>query len=132
MGPAMSDTVYDDISEAIREDIAAGGGFREVSQALWPAMKPDSAYARLKNCLRDDKDDKLSPQEVDAIMRRARTRAGRSAIVLYACAAAQYDEPKPRDLDQERVEVQRQLIAVAAEFRKLLGQLESYGTQAGA
>lgn len=56
------------LGEAITATIHRVGGFKKVAGALWPAMKPESAYARLKACLDDGKAEKLSLDEVDKLI----------------------------------------------------------------
>lgn len=58
---------YDDEYAATRAAIEDGRGYKETAQHLWPSMKPESAYSRLKACLREDKPEKLEFGEVVAL-----------------------------------------------------------------
>src|SRR5688500_2959577 len=41
---------YDSVDDAIATTIMAIGGYKKVAVELWPSMKMESAYARLKAC----------------------------------------------------------------------------------
>ncbi|RDH86387.1 MAG: hypothetical protein DIZ78_09465 [endosymbiont of Escarpia spicata] len=61
---------YDSAEEAVNAAILKSGKKpKAVAVELWPHMKMDSAYARLKNSLRDDKDEKLTLDEIIHICR---------------------------------------------------------------
>jgi hypothetical protein len=73
------DTVYD----AIGSDILAAGGYKTVAGKLWPNMKQASAYARLKSCIDEHKDEKLDPEEVHSIAKLAKAATGASSYLQY-------------------------------------------------
>lgn len=63
---------YDSAEEAVNAAIVKSGlKPKEVAVELWPAMKMDSAYARLKNALNPDKHEKLTLDEIIHICRVA-------------------------------------------------------------
>lgn len=52
---------YTDEYEALNLMIShSGKEFKEVAAFLFPHMKPQSAYAKLKACLREDGDERLT------------------------------------------------------------------------
>lgn len=59
---------YDDEFAAQRVVIEEGKGYKATAMFLWPHMKPESAYARLKNATRGDRDEKLAFGEIIAAM----------------------------------------------------------------
>src|SRR5689334_11966521 len=59
---------YDDEYAAQRVMIEEGKGYKATAMYLWPHMKAESAYARLKNATRGDRDEKLSQGEIIAAM----------------------------------------------------------------
>ena len=73
------DTVYD----AIGSDILDAGGYKGVASKLWPNMKSASAYARLKSCIDEHRDEKLDPEEVHAIAKMAKAQTGSSNYLAY-------------------------------------------------
>lgn len=65
---------YDTASDALVTAILSAGGYKKVSHALWPAKDEKTAYARLKACLDESKNEKLEFEEVIAIARMAKER----------------------------------------------------------
>lgn len=56
--------LYDDEFHALRAMIEGGRGYKATAAHLWPAMKPESAYARLKACTNAERDEKLAFGEI--------------------------------------------------------------------
>lgn len=67
----MPKLFYDDENDAVAQMIAnSERTFKECAAFLFPHLKPESQYARLKNCLRSDKtDEKLSFGQIIALAR---------------------------------------------------------------
>lgn len=64
----MARLFYDDELLAVEAAILdSGKSHKEVAMHLWPARKPETAYARLKSCLSPDRDDHLTLGEIVAI-----------------------------------------------------------------
>ena len=60
---------YDDELQAVRNTVERGKGYKATAMFLWPSMKLESAYARLKNCCeRPEKGEFLKFGEVIAVM----------------------------------------------------------------
>ena len=68
----MGRLFYDDEFEAIRASIEGGKGYKAAATFLWPTMKPESAYARLKACTNTHGDQQLRFGEVVALMQIGR------------------------------------------------------------
>ena len=116
--PLWYDTDADAINAAIQH---SGKSAKAVASALWPSMKMDSAYARLKNALRSDKDEKLSFAEVIFICRET----GNFDPILYACDELSLHRPvikAPADEQQELLSTiqrqQQQLLQTMARFER--------------
>lgn len=114
--PLWYDTDADAINAAIQH---SGKTPKAVASALWPSMKMDSAYARLKNSLRPDKDEKLSFAEVIFICRET----GCFDPILYACDELSLHRPTPKAPADEKVElmlsIQRQQAQLLAAMQRL-------------
>ncbi|HEX8895272.1 MAG TPA: hypothetical protein VF783_18240 [Terriglobales bacterium] len=64
----MSKLFYDDEHEALQLMVSnSGKTIKEVAQFLWPDMKPDSAYAKLKACLNPKGDEQFKFGQVIAL-----------------------------------------------------------------
>jgi hypothetical protein len=73
--PEQIPLYHDSINDALGTCILALGGWKEVAGMLWPVLsreKPQTAYTRLKHCVNDGKDEKLSPDELSFIGEKAR------------------------------------------------------------
>ena len=81
---------YDNENDALRSCIAAAGGNKVVAGKLWPSLKPGSAYARLVNCLDQDKHEKLTFAEIIQVGRLGR-EAGCHALMSYLGAELAYE-----------------------------------------
>ncbi len=119
---AQEQLFYDSIEDAIGSVILELGGFKRVAHKLWPSLKLETAYARLKNCLNEEKDEKLSPGELLLIMVWA------SAIGCYVLQRyigeethCEFRPVAPRD---QYGELQKQFIASVAVSRELAERLE--------
>lgn len=111
---------YDTDADAINAAIhASGKTFEQVASALWPSMKMSSAYARLKNCLRSDKDEKLSFAEVIFICRET----GRFDPIFHACDELSLHRPAIKAPADEKAEllhtIQRQQAVLIASIARL-------------
>lgn len=73
---------HDSIEDAVGTAVQALGGAKKVAEVLWPALKPETAYSRLKHSLDPDKPEKLSLGELLMIARMARAR-GEHSIAQY-------------------------------------------------
>lgn len=111
---------YDTDADAINAAITASGKtFKQVASALWPSMKMDSAYARLKNCLNPDKDEKLSFAEVIFICRET----GNVDPIFHACDELSLHRPTPKAPADEKAEllntIQRQQALLLQTMQRL-------------
>ena len=66
----QEEAFYDSDIEAVNAAIVKSGRkAKEVAHGLWPHLKMDTAYARLKNALNADKAEKLTLDEIILICR---------------------------------------------------------------
>lgn len=113
----MAKLFYDDESDALAQMIA--NSERTVKQCaifLWPGMKPESAYARLKVCLTTGGDQYLRFGQIIALARFCGT-----ADPLYFMAdELEHDRPVKRAPEDELAKLLREYL----ECRKRGDQLE--------
>lgn len=65
----QSKLFYDDEFEALSQMCTnSGKPIKAIAQFLWPDMKPDSAYSKLKSCLSSTGDERLKFGQVIALM----------------------------------------------------------------
>ena len=112
---------YDTDADAINAAIAASGKtFKQVASALWPSMKMDSAYARLKNCLNADRDEKLSFTEVIFICRET----GNFDPIMHACDELSLHRPTPKVPADEHAELMQTIARQQASLLQTMQRLE--------
>lgn len=61
--------LYDDEFHALRTCIEQGKGYEKTAAHLWPGMKLNSAYARIKACTNEHGDQRLKFREILEVMR---------------------------------------------------------------
>jgi hypothetical protein len=105
---------YDDEFAAQRVMVEEGKGYKATAIYLWPHMKPESAYARLKNATRGDRDEKLSQGEVIAAMNFNE----RFDPLYHAADQTHHERPKPVAPMDEARELQ-------SRAERLLGELKN-------
>lgn len=112
---------YDDWRDALRAAISdSGKEWKQVANHLWPSMKMDSAYAKLKNCLSDVGDEKLGVGEALEIMRFC----GEFDLLYYLADETSHDRPATRAPIDEMAELQREYIASARELKRIAERIE--------
>lgn len=114
---------FEDIYEALRTDIMALGGPKNVGHMLWPDKPADKAGELLNNCLNRTRNEKLDPEQVQFIKREARKR-GSFATAYFCCDDAGFARPQPLEPEDEAAKLQRKFIAATAEMRELMVKLE--------
>lgn len=98
--------------------------WQQVAHALWPAMKMASAYARLKNCLNEERDEKLSFAEIILICNFTE----RYYPLYHFAGECNHSKPelvKPEDqealLRKQFIEAAQVLKTIGARLEKLEG-----------
>ena len=122
ISPNQGALFYETAADALGSCIVAAGGFKRVSCSLWPSMKPESAYARLKACIDDSKRECLSPDEIVGIAKMAREQ-GCHAWAHFCAAELGYAAPVPIDPDDARAELQREFVDGVARLEALARRL---------
>ena len=108
----------DSICDAIGCAVQTIGGAKKASALLWPAMKAETAYTRLRHCLADEFPEKLSPDEVLLLARHARN-LGDHSIMQYLAVCLDY-EIRPTNPDEAKARAKRaRKLALIAELARL-------------
>lgn len=86
-------TLFDDEFDAITTAIGSSGkSFKEIATIMFPDMKPESAYARLKVCCSPTGDQRLTFGQVIRLMRVCNA----FQPLLYACDETLHARPDRR------------------------------------
>jgi hypothetical protein len=116
---------YGSSQEVITSAILAAGGFKTVAGKLWPSRKPESAYARLKACVDDDKPETLCLDEVILIAKMAR-EAGDHSLMRFLGMELSY-EIKPIAPEDEKTALQRSFVQAVKTVERIAERLEKFG-----
>ena len=107
---------YEDEFDAINDAITSSGkGYKAIAQQLWPAKKPESAYARLKSCLSVDGDQRLTFGEIILICKLC----DRYDPLLFMCDELAHERPKAVTKEEELAGLIRQYLEATKSVQKL-------------
>ena len=119
---------YDDEYEALNLMVSnSQKAPKELACFLFPHLKPDSAYARLKACLNSEKDERLTFGQIIAAMKFC----GCYDPLMYACDETMHARPDrkaPQDEEVRLVEAINSAATVMTNAMKQLEHLRSIGT----
>jgi len=117
---------YDDHFNALASAVdnnVHGWPFKQVAAAMWPAMKSESAYARLKSCINPEKDEKLDLAET----RHLCQITGRFEPLYWLCDELHHARPAQRSPEDQQAELVREFIAASERMQKLGSMITANG-----
>ncbi len=115
-----SDT-YEDEYEALNMMISSSGlEFKEVANFLFPDRKPESAYSRLKACLNQDRDERLTFGQIVRAMKFCK----RFDPLLYMCDETLHVRPERKSAEDEQIKLIETISNTAEILQKAMAQLE--------
>ncbi len=112
----------DDLNEAIRATINALGGMKAVGVELRPEKSAVDAGKWLADCLNPDKRDRLNPDQLAYIRRKARI-AGCHILAAFEMQDAGYAPPVAIEPEDEKAALQRQFVEAVRQLEVLQGRL---------
>lgn len=116
---------YEDEFEALSLMISGSDKtFKEVASFLFPHLKAESAYARLKACLNPDKDERLTFGQIIAAM----NFCGRYDPIYFACDDTLHQRPARKAPEDEEAKFVEAIQAAASTMDKAMRQLEALRT----
>ena len=101
----------------------SGKAMKQIAADLWPSLKMDTAYARLRGCLNADRPEKLSADE-----HLLAARLCEQYDFLHYCAVElHHSKPEPVAPEDERARLQREFVESTRALTKLAERIESIG-----
>lgn len=91
---------YESIYEALNACVMACGGAKVVAGKLWPEKTADAAHRLLLQCLKEDRPEKLDPEQLMFVLRMGRER-GFHDVIKFIASDAGYDTPRPIDSEKQ-------------------------------
>ena len=120
---------FEDEYEALNLMISnSGKTAKELAVFLFPHLKMDSAYARLKACLNPDKDERLTFGQIIAAMKFCE----RYEPLMYACDETLHARPDRRAPKDEEVRLVEAMNSASSMLAKAMKQLEVLRQQGAA
>lgn len=112
---------YEDEFEALQLMISGSErSFKEVASYLFPHLKPESAYARLKACLNPEKDERLTFGQILAAMKFCE----RFDPLMFACDETLHARPDRKAPEDEQVRLVAAINEASSTLTKAMRQLE--------
>lgn len=113
---------YEDEFEALNLMVSnSGKTIKELAGFLFPHMKPESAYARLKSCLNSEGDQRLTFGQIVAAMKFC----GCYDPLMYACDETLHARPDRKSPEDEEVKIVEAINGAADVMNKAMKQLEN-------
>lgn len=115
---------YDSYLEALRDDVNAIGGPKALGNKFWPEKDAITARNAVNDRLNAEKRDGFSDEQERYIMRLATAKRGFSAAVCFICDDTGHERPKAKSPEDEKMALQRQVIAAAETLASSITRLE--------
>jgi hypothetical protein len=111
------------LAEALRTAAHAIGGLKAAGVLLWPELSADRAGRDLADCLQAGATRKLSLEQIELLIRRAREQDCH-APMSYLASIADYAPPEPIDPESQIQKEKRELAEVLRGVMSRMDRLE--------
>lgn len=113
---------YDDEFDALNTMVSSSDKTtKELAVFLFPHLKPESAYARLKSCLNPEKDERLTFGQIIAAMRFC----NRFDPIYFACDETLHGRPEIKAPEDEEAKLAMVIGEAANVMDRALKKLEN-------
>lgn len=123
---AQSALFYENFSQALDDVIKHAGGSKVVGHMLWPELPMERVGNKLKDCLNENRPEKLSPDQVILILKLGRD-VNCHAAIHYLTRESGYSDPQPIQPEDEKARLQREFIDATKHISALTSQLQTLG-----
>lgn len=116
---------FDDINDALKDAVRALGGPKKVGVLLWPELDhaPEQAANKMRDCLNPERREKLSPQQLLYVMRKAR-EVGHHSLMGFVATDTGYAVPAPVDPEAVLAESQAEFVESVKRLDQLAKSIE--------
>ncbi|MFP4155939.1 MAG: hypothetical protein ACLFSG_09615 [Halothiobacillaceae bacterium] len=98
----------------------SGKPLKAVAYELWPALKMDTAYSRLRGCLNHDRPEKLTADEHLMVARIT----NQFDFLHYCAQELHHTRPEPVAPEDEAAALKREMLRLGADMKGLFARLE--------
>lgn len=117
---------YEDEFDALQAMVGASGKtVKQCAAFLWPDMKPESAYAKFKDCMTPKGSEQFKFSQVVALMKFCE----RYDPLLYQCDETLHARPDRKTVEDESVKLVETINAATSVMTKAMAQLERLRAQ---
>lgn len=116
--------VYANYLEALRDDVDAIGGAKELGRKFWPEKNAVVAGRMVNDCLNPDRRCRFNDDQVRFIIRRSGEVRGFSAALYHLCDETGFELPEAKNLPAEIAAREQQFKDAVSDSRKITIQLE--------
>lgn len=118
---AQEKLFYEDEFEALQMMVSnSEKSAKELAVYLFPHLKPESAYARLKACLNPERDERLTLGQIIAAM----VFCKRYDPLMFACDETLHARPDRKSHEDEEVRIAEVIQQAGDTMMKAMRQLE--------
>lgn len=97
----------------------SGKAMKALAYDLWPSLKMDSAYARLRGCLNDTRPEKLTADEHLILARMT----GHYDFLHYCAQELNHSRPEPVTPEDARDQLRASVLEMGGKLQAALDQL---------
>jgi hypothetical protein len=113
---------FESVNDALHAAVNALGGYKKVGPALRPELPIDQAAGWLRDCLNPSRREKLAPEQVMLVLRKAR-EAGYHAAMHFVAFDTGY-KATPVDPQTQESELQERFIAAVEHLQGIQAQMQ--------
>lgn len=114
---------HEDINSALNGLVAALGGAKHVGSRLFPDLGVDGAARRLLDSLNPDRAQQLSHTQLLTLLKWGR-ESGWNGVMEYIADEAGYTRPSPRAPEDEKADLQRQVVEMGKRLEQIAKRLQ--------
>jgi hypothetical protein len=115
---------YDSYLEALRDDVNAIGGPKEVGHTFWGEKEIVAARNAVNDRLNAEKRDRFTDEQERYIIRAAKRKRGFSAALYFICDDTEFERPAAKSPDDERAAALRTIADASRELKRALDTIE--------
>lgn len=127
MTEAQQELFQEDIYDAFKHAVKALGGAKKVAGKLWPDKPQDQATQLLLKCLDPERPEKLDLYQIVWILREANKRS--CHVAMNKLGSETHYEAKPVNPEDERLQLEKQVVEAVGTFGALVKRLEELKKQ---
>lgn len=114
---------FDDVNEAIKALVQYLGGPKKVGPMLRPELTIDAAATYIRDCVNQDRREKLSPEQLLLLMKKGR-EAGCHVLMGFLADDSGYKAPEPLEPEDEAAELMKAFIATGESMKAISARME--------